>query len=60
MDPKDKNLKRRDVLIKVNQSVEDQEQVPGPETDVVCQGQIPGLENELQWPEVVPGETQSP
>ena len=56
---KRRNLKRRGVLIEVNQSVEDQEQVPGPETSVVCQGQVPGLENKLQWPEVVPGETQS-
>ena len=47
------------MLIEVNQSVEDQEQVPGPETSVVHQGQVSGLENELQWPEVVPGETQS-
>ena len=47
------------MLIEVNQSVEDQEQVPGPETGVACQGRVPGLENELQWPEVVPGETQS-
>ena len=59
MDPKDKNLKRRGVLIEVNQGVEDQGQVPGPETGVAHQGQIPELENELQWPEVVSGETQS-
>jgi hypothetical protein len=59
VDPKDKNLKRRGVLIEVNQSVEDQEQMPGLETSVVHQRRVLGLENELQWPEVVSGETQS-
>ena len=59
MDPKHKNSKRRGVLNEVNQSVEDQEQVPGLETSVECQGRVPWLENELQWLEVVPGETQS-
>jgi hypothetical protein len=32
---------------------------PGFETSVESQGQVPGLENELQWQEVVLGETQS-
>ena len=36
--------------------VGDQEQVPGLKTIVESQGQVAGLEDELQWPEVVPGE----
>src|ERR1700678_361988 len=41
---------------KLEARVGDQEQVQGLKTIVESQGWVAGLEDELQWPEVVPGE----